>query len=299
MGVSVARVAVTGANGFLGSRVVAALRSGAIPVRAVARSAEKAAACAAPGVETAVAELLEPDTLARAFEGCDGVVACAAFTSKHAGDLDRFLAVNRAGTENVLRAAASAGARRVVYVSTTAVYRTRLYRTITEEAPLLGKGADWSWMVTDWRYAKSKALAEEHLWTCAAELGLEVTALRPGPIYGRGACRTTWGYLRALDRRVAFAPTVRVPHVHVDDVAAACVAALGAPGAGRAYNVTGEAVSPYDVLRALVRHRGHGPTLVPVPLPVWLDYDDSAAMRDLGFHSRPIRDGILDILSPG
>ena len=271
------RIAITGANGFLGRRVVATL--GERPVRRVVRTA---------GTGDAVADLLDRDALTAAFDGCGAVVACAAFMSRHQGDLDRFVAVNKAGAENVLRAAAAVGARRVVYVSTTAVYRTRLFRVLDEAAPRLGEGFDWSWLVTDRRYARSKALAEEHVWRVADEIGLEVVALRPGPIYGPGTCRANDTYLRALGRRVAFAPTVRLPHVHVDDVAAACVAALDAPVAGRAFNVTGEVVSPYEVLRALIRHHGRGPTLIPLPIPLRVAYDDSAAIRDLGFRSRPI-----------
>ena len=289
-------VAVTGANGFLGRRVVEALRRRGASVRAVARSQEKAASCAAPGVRPAVAELGDRGSLEGAFEGCGAVVSCAAFTSRHTGDLERFVEVNRAGTENVLRAAVAAGARRVVYLSTTAVYRTRLNRALAEDAPRLGEGFDWSWLVTDRRYARSKALAEEHLWRCAAALDLEVVALRPGPIYGPGANRTAQAYRRALTRRIAFAPTCRLPHVHVDDVASACAAAVEGP-AGRAYNVSGPSVSPYEVLRILVRRQGCGPRLVPVPLPLWVGYDDGAAARDLGFTARPVAEGIADVLT--
>ena len=89
-----------------------------------------------------------------------------------------------------------------------------------------------------------------------------------------------------------------MPHVHAADVASAAAAALHTEASiGRAYNLAGEPVSPFRVLRAWKRHQGHGAVVVPVPIPAWIDFDDTAARRDLGFQPRSIEEGLEDTVA--
>ncbi|MFE9426990.1 NAD-dependent epimerase/dehydratase family protein [Kitasatospora sp. NPDC006697] len=106
-------VLVTGATGFVGTAVRAALRAHGVPVRLRLLSR------AAGGADTVVGDLADPGSLAGAATGADVLVHLAA---QVAGDDAACAAVNVDGTTALLREARRAGVQRIVQLSTTAVY---------------------------------------------------------------------------------------------------------------------------------------------------------------------------------
>jgi UDP-glucose 4-epimerase len=117
-------LAVTGAGGYLGSRLVADLARGPVPVRALVRAQ-------LPWLATTdqhVVELVEPaGQVADAFEGIDTVVHLAGHNEVVAAeDPDRALAETVLAGRHVVEAARAAGVGRIVYVSTIHVYGDRL-----------------------------------------------------------------------------------------------------------------------------------------------------------------------------
>ncbi|TNF27790.1 MAG: SDR family NAD(P)-dependent oxidoreductase [Deltaproteobacteria bacterium] len=293
-------VAVTGATGFVGSHIALELAARGMRVVGVVRSPEKGRWMAPHGVTLVHGDLTDRDSLATAFAGADVVVSNAALGSRQ-GEMADFERVNRDGTAHVFDAAHAAGVRRVVHISTVAVYRTRLYRAMTEDARPYDterRRFNWSDLTTDWRYARTKTLAERVAWERARAHGIALTCLRPGPVYGSRDPKATADLVRSLDRRVRMAPTVGVPWVHAGDVAMAVVGALDNPSsAGRAYNVAGPPVSLYRVLSAMKRALDKPTLLVPVPVPIWVRFDTAAAERDLGFTARPLAEGIAEAMS--
>lgn len=286
------RIAITGATGFLGGHLVRVLADAGHEITAVVRNPDKASAL---GVAVHRADLSEPDALAAGFAGQDVVVHNAALASFN-GDLSRYEAVNVQGTANVLDAIEQASVRRLVAISTVAVYRTQLWRPMAEDATPYGTERRFfnpSDLTTDWRYALTKSRAERLLW----ERDLALTVLRPGPVYGSGDDKVTGRFLSALDDRVRLAPTVGLPMVHASDVALACLSSLDRPQShGKAYNMAAPPVSPLQIMRELIRQTGRGPRLIPVPVPVKVRYDTSAAARDLDWRPRSLADGITEVL---
>lgn len=296
-------IAVTGATGFIGSHIALELARRGAQVRGVVRTPANGAWMAPHGVVFRRGDLTDVESLRRAVDGADAVVANAALTVGAAraaglGNAD-YIAANCAGTSNLIDACREGGVRRFVYLSTTAVYRTRLLRTHDESCARLGVDPprfDWSYLIASAGYAKSKAAAEERVW----DSGLDVTVLRPGPVYGERGGRLTQLYAKLLRRRLAFAPTLRLPQVHASDIALAVGGALVSQDAiGRAYNVTGDARSMYAVLREYKARYGVGPRLLPIPVPFGVAYDDSAAKRDLGYSSRPIVEALHAAIAEG
>ena len=117
-------LAVTGAGGYLGSRLVADLADGDLAVRALVRTP-------LPWLDVQdqrVVDLLEPvERIAGALEGCDAVVHLAGHNEVVASnDPDRALAETLVAARHVTDAADLAGVPRVVYVSTVHVYGSRL-----------------------------------------------------------------------------------------------------------------------------------------------------------------------------
>ena len=105
-----------GATGYVGGRLIPLLLDEGHRVRVMARTPERARRYAwSERVELVRGDVLEPDTLPAAFEGCDAVVHLV--HSMGAGtDREDFAAIEARGATNVRDAAAAAGVRRIVYL---------------------------------------------------------------------------------------------------------------------------------------------------------------------------------------
>jgi UDP-glucose 4-epimerase len=144
-------LAITGAGGYLGSRVIADLSGGPAALRALVRTPVRWL-----GTEDQRAiELLEPAGIADALAGADAVVHLAGHNEVvAAADPDRALAETVLAGRHVAEAARAAGVARVVYVSTIHVYGDRLApgAAVDEDVPPAPHGS----------YAVAR-LAVEHL----------------------------------------------------------------------------------------------------------------------------------------
>jgi nucleoside-diphosphate-sugar epimerase len=170
---------------------------------------------------------------------------------------DSIRSVNVAGTENVLQAARDAGVRRVVFISSTAVYGVPEKHPIEEDDPLVGVG--W--------YGESKIDAEG-LCRVAA---VETTIIRPKTFIGPerlGVFEILFDWIRE-GRRIYI---LGKGHNHyqllaVEDLVDALVRAANAPAAaGETFNVGAtEFGTVRSDLQALIDHAGSSSRLRPVP----------------------------------
>jgi NADH dehydrogenase len=111
-------ILVIGATGLLGMEVCRALRQRGKEVRALVRSAasEKATQLASDGMQLAVGDLKDPESLVHASRGVSAVISTASSTfSRQTGD--SIETVDRLGQRNAVDAARSEGVRRFVFVS--------------------------------------------------------------------------------------------------------------------------------------------------------------------------------------
>ena len=110
-------VLVTGATGFIGGNVARRLRRRGDAVRVLVRPGADDLVIRNTGVTPMPGDLLEPESLRRALDGCAAVYHCAAvyaFWARRPADIYR---ANVDGTRNVIAAARQAGVRRMVFTS--------------------------------------------------------------------------------------------------------------------------------------------------------------------------------------
>ena len=217
---------VTGANGHLGNTLVRALIARGQRVRAGVRDPDRSAALAGLDCQVVRAELQDPQSLRQALQGVDVLYQVAAVFKHWAKDPQaEIVEVNVQGTRNVLRAAAEAGVRRVVYVSSVAA--------VGHNGQFLD---EHNWNADQQNpYYRSKILSERAAWETAQAYDLPLVSVLPSAIIGPHATRLTdtMGFLAAvLARKLVLDPNFHFNFVDVRDVADGLIRAAekGRPG---------------------------------------------------------------------
>jgi len=263
------RVVVTGGAGFIGSSLVYALISGRSQVTIIDDLSTGSMDNVHPAAGFRRIDVTGP-ALADAIVAAapEVVVHLAAQVSVPASiadpEFDRH--INVEGTRAVAEAAVAAGARRVLFASSAAVYGDPAELPLTEESPTAPVVP----------YGHSKLAAEGVLAEVLRPAGIDFASLRFANVYGpRQKAEGEGGVVAQFGSRMARGETPVIygsgtqtrDFIFVADVVSACVAAaefdgqLALPGAsGPAYNVsTGTATSVNmlaEGLRVAMRYPG-------------------------------------------
>jgi nucleoside-diphosphate-sugar epimerase len=224
-------VVVTGANGFVGSRVSRRLSDNGRRVRALVRT-PGFPDLQRPGIEEIVGDFTNPEVARAATLGADAVVHCAAGIGP---EVETARHVNVDGTRAMVEAALEERVRRYVQISTISVYAKSPAERVDEEASIKSEGDP---------YGLTKADADRVVLE-AMMRGLPAVILRPGAILGVHPT-STWGVkapARIRDRVMKLRGDGRepMPWVHVENLVDAVLLALDDDRAvGRVYNVADE-----------------------------------------------------------
>lgn len=281
-------ILVTGANGFVGSRVVSRLLDDGFQVRALVRRAGEAPPLQQEGVVEVEGSFLEASDAQRAMDGADAVVHTAATAGP---DLDAVREVNRDGTATLVRAAIAGRAERFVHISTASVYdRAPEADDITEDSPKVGDDAD-PYSLTKWE--------AEQVVRSAMEDGLKAVILRPPAVLGYGPT-STWGHRLPEsirdDEPAAVRPAAQsLAFVHVDDLADAVVLALTSLGAaGHTYDVCTGSVPWGRFTADIAEWFGKEPPELPEG-DAWTNTIPAASIRqDLGWSPKVPYEAAMD-----
>jgi uncharacterized protein YbjT (DUF2867 family) len=236
------KVLVTGGTGFVGSKIVRALRAQNVDVRALVRNPSKAGRLERWDVELATGDVTDAHSVLAAARGCTHVIHLVAIIRGRPAEFERVMV---GGTRNVLAAARTAGAGRLVQMSALGVGEHT--RTLTP-------------------YYAAK-------WQIESDVrgsGLEHVIFRPSFIFGAAG-----GALPTFVRQVRLSPIVtvigsgtrRIQPVWVDDVAAHFAAALELPGAANhTFELGGpEQLSWNELYLRIAAALGKRRTLVHIP----------------------------------
>jgi dihydroflavonol-4-reductase len=255
---------VTGATGFVGAAVLRRLVAAGRDVRALVRARSDRRNLSGIDCEIAVGDLTDPASLRRAVHGCEAVFHAAADYRLWVPDADRMNRVNVQGTVELIRAAAGAGASRIVYTSSVATLRLRDDGLPADET----SHAELSDMIGV--YKRSKFLAEREVMRLIAEERCPVVIVKPSAPFGpRDVKPTPTGRLvveAASGRMPAYVDT-GLNVVHVDDVAEGHLLAFEKGAVGESYILGGENLTLRRILEMIAELTGR-----PAPrirLPHW------------------------------
>ncbi|MBL7502275.1 NAD-dependent epimerase/dehydratase family protein [Frankia nepalensis] len=316
---------VTGATGKVGAAVVSAALAAGHQVRALVRDPARAAGvlpppAAATALELVQGDVTDPGSLERAVVGCELVFNAMGVPEQWLADVSLFERVNVGGSENVAKAAAAAGARRLVHTSTVNVF----------DAPPGGRFDESCLAATPKpnAYDRSKQRAEEAVLAAAAGTRLAVVLANSATVYGPGPMTAA-----SMEKRM-FAPAVRgllpaVPPggfgvVFTESLARGHLLAAERGEPGQRYILCDGHVTLAELVGTVVEVAGRGrrplftmPTPAAVALAAtgeaaaritrrppplargqlaylrWNAHPDaSRARRDLGWEPTPLRDGL-------
>ena len=238
-------ILVTGGTGFVGPKIVHALRERDLPVRALVRNpaSRGAATLAAWGVELAHGDVTDAASLRRAVAGCDVVVHLVAIRQ---GGEEQFRRVMEQATHDLVAAAKEAGVRRFVLMSA------------------LGTSEETKDLVPYYH-------AKWEMERTVEGSGIEHVIFRPSFVFGRdGGILTTF---RRLAKLAPVTPIIgsgeqRLQPIWVGDVAAYFAAAMDKPeAAGRTFELGGpDAVTWNEFWARLKRSLGQRRPSVHVPV---------------------------------
>jgi uncharacterized protein YbjT (DUF2867 family) len=234
-------VLVTGATGYVGGRLVAALEKEGARVRCLARRPQALAGQVAVRTEVVEADCLDPATLPPALAG----VETAYYLVHSMGSGSGFAALDEAAAHNFGQAARNAGVRRIVYLG--------------------GLGAAQGGELSE--HLRSR----QDTGAVLRASGVPVVELRASIVIGSGSL--SFEMVRALVERlpVMICPRwveVRTQPIAIDDLVAYVLAARDLPsGAAGIYEIGGPDVVSYrDIMLEYARQRGLRRHLISVPL---------------------------------
>jgi nucleoside-diphosphate-sugar epimerase len=249
---------LTGATGFIGGAIARAAISAGHQVTALVRSetSDPAAALSRVGVALHAGDLRKPQSFSVAAGTAEAVVHAASTNDASAGAVDEAAAM-------AMLAAQPAGAA-FIYTSGAWVYGDTRGTSATEASGLNPP------LLVAWRPA-----VERKVLALAAERAVAAVVLRPAMVHGDGG--GVFGMLAGKARESGVVQIVGTgrnhwPTVHVDDLAAAYVAAVERANdrergiAGRTFNIVAEEAVPVAAIADAVRVAVGADRIEVVPL---------------------------------
>jgi dihydroflavonol-4-reductase len=316
---------ITGASGFVGSAVLLKLIETGHTVRALLRPGSDRLNLDGLPVEIVTGDLTQPESLSSALKGCGALFHVAADYRLWVTRPDEMYATNVTGTLNLMRAAARADLKRIVYTSSVATLGFSSDGIPADETTPVSLND----MIG--HYKRSKFLAEKEVKRLAKERGLPVVIVNPStPVGPRDIKPTPTGRIivDAASGRIPAYVDTGLNVVHVDDVAVGHLLAFERGTIGRRYILGAQNLTLQEILSQIAaltrqppprwrlphnlilpiahiaetwaRLRGGGEPLITVDgvrlakKQMFFSYE--RAGRELGFRPRPVKDAFRDAL---
>ncbi|MGK2962852.1 MAG: NAD-dependent epimerase/dehydratase family protein [Gemmatimonadaceae bacterium] len=255
-------VVVTGASGFIGRHVVASLAAAGIPVRAIVRRQQSLG----DGVQVVVAkDVLDAESVFAAVNGASAIVHLAGRAHAKAESRDdpgsECRRVNVDGTAMLLEAAAAAGVRSLVFVSSVKAVASESDVALTPSTPPQPSDS----------YGESKLEAERLVRVAAVRDGFYAPILRLPVVYGPGVKANMAALFSAVSRGIPL-PLASVNNrrsfAYVGNVSAAIQSLIESQATGSQvlYTSDDHDLSTPGLVKEIALALDRSPRLLPMPL---------------------------------
>jgi len=259
------KVLVTGGTGFLGQKLALRLHSLGQDVTVLGRNLIIGDRLQQLGIKFLPVDITNSDTILSAISEQEDVFHCAALSSPWGRDQDFYL-TNVIGTRNIIQSCLKHRIRRLIYVSTSAVYFNLSHRFNIKETDNLAPYPIHP-------YIKTKQLAEQEI-NLGFQQGLPVISIRPRGIFGPGDTVI-------FPRLLKVSETTGIPLInrgkaiidmtYIDNVVDALLLCQTAPDQvlGEFFNISnGEPTELFNLLQILSQKLNISLNFKPLPYPI-------------------------------
>ena len=264
------KILVTGAGGFIGFSLCRYLVARGCVVYAVVRDTRQLHELGSQVTPVVIDDLCKIHDWQEMLAGIDAVVHLAGYVHERAGNLSekarlQCTSLNVDVTRRLATAAASAGVKRFVYISSVKVHgeSSNHDQSVTEYIDLYPEGS----------YAKSKLAAENLLREIESKTGMETVIVRPPLVYGPGVKANFLRLMKLVEKGIPLplaAVDNRRSFIYLENLVDVLALSLVHPAAaGETFLVSDdEGVSTPVLINMLADRLGVTPKLFPISVPV-------------------------------
>ncbi|HEX9614988.1 MAG TPA: SDR family oxidoreductase [Bacteroidota bacterium] len=268
-------VLVTGATGFLGSNLTAALVRQGLHVRILRRASSELRALESADVEHRVGDVLDKQSVLNAVRGCDTVFHAAALVSYWKRQRAQLFATNVDGTRNVVEACLELGVGKLVHTSSVAAIGFPSGKAPADESTV------FNWEPYDVGYRISKHRAEQEVLR-GVKLGLPAVIVNPSVIIGERDIHFNGGQIvrDVYRKRLFYYVQGGISVAYVGDIVHGHLMAARQGRSGERYILSGENLTHKQLLSVTAEVVGG---LKPaVKLPMWFAKGLAAVSETIG-----------------
>ena len=257
------KIFVSGATGFIGSRLIRELSSRGNTIHALYRDEEKAERIKDSNIRLFKGDILSKESIMKAVEGCDQIYHVAAFAKVWTKEHSKIYRLNIEGAMNVIHSGIQAGVKKMVITSTAGVFGPSNNKKVDEKVRPDEFFID---------YESSKYLLERAIDAICAE-GSNIVVVNPTRVFGPGllndgnsVTKMIYGYYRGSWRMIPGNGKGVGNYVFVDDVIQGHILAMEKGRPGERYILGGDDISYNDFFRILGDHTGRKRIMLKIPL---------------------------------
>jgi dihydroflavonol-4-reductase len=257
------RILITGGTGFIGSNLASRLVRDGYHVRILRRTDSDLRAVRDIDVEHVIGDVRDPDSLRKAFQGCDTVFHTAAIVSHWTRRRPALIETNVTGTRHVVSACLETGVEKMVHTSSIAAIGFPGNGRLADESNV------FNWEPYDIGYRNAKHQAELEVRN-GLKRGLQAVIVNPSVVIGPGDFKFNSGQIirDVFKKRIFYYVRGGMSIVYVDDVIAGHIAAATKGRVGERYILSGENLTHQQTFSIIAEVVGGWKPILKLPMPV-------------------------------